>query len=84
MVLPSFPEEMSQALLCSPTWPCEEVALSGTATGPLHNRHPSHFLAMAVFGDWQKHLMSTSACVNTGFIRVVERVWMELCLARCS
>lgn len=51
---------------------------------PLHNRHPSHFLAMAVFGDWQKHLMSTSACVNTGFIRVVERVWTELCLALCS
>lgn len=29
MALPSFPEEMSQGVLCSHTWPGEETALSG-------------------------------------------------------
>lgn len=58
--LPSFPEEMSNPLLGSYTPPSEEVALCGDQPRALHNRHPPHILAMAVFGDWQKHLMSTS------------------------
>lgn len=63
MALPRFPEEMSNPLLGSYTSPSEEVALSGDQLRALHNRQTSPLpciLAMAVFGDWQKHLMSTS------------------------
>lgn len=61
MALPIFPEEMSNPLLVSYTSPSEEVALSGDRPRALHNRQPPPcILAMAVFGDWQKHLMSTS------------------------
>lgn len=60
VALPSFPEEMSNSLFGSYTSPGEEVALSRDQPRALHNRHPPRILAMAVFGDWQKHLMSTS------------------------
>lgn len=57
---PSIPEEMSNPLLGSYTSPSEEVALSGDQPRALHNKHPPRILAMAVFGDWHKHLRSTS------------------------
>ena len=73
VALPSFPKEMSQAVLFSHTWPGKETALSGDQhTGPYIRGTLSLSGHGRIWGLAKTREGEPRGCVNTSRIRVVD------------
>lgn len=73
VALPSFPKEMSQAVLCSHTWPGKEMALSGDQHTGLYIRGTLSLSGHGrIWGLAKTREGEPRGCVNTSRIRVVD------------